>query len=44
MRRRNYGINDNANGDADSKVDSFAEWVKGGALGGKVIGIVDIDN
>ena len=39
LRRRNYNISDNSNGDADTQQDSFAAWVKGS--GGRVIGVVD---
>jgi len=39
LMRRNYGINDNSNGEADTpKQDSFADWVKNGLLG-NVIGV-----
>lgn len=39
LRRRNYNISDNSNGDADTQQDSFAAWVKGSS--GRVIGVVD---
>lgn len=42
LRRRNYGINDNSNGDADNKQDSFAGWLKSGNVTGKVIGVVEL--
>jgi hypothetical protein len=40
LRRRNYNIADNSNGDADTKaIDSFATWVNGGKVLGNIIGV-----
>ena len=41
LRRRNYNINDNSNGDADSKNDTFSGWIKEGVTG-NIIGVVEL--